>query len=199
MVGAIAIVARRCEIAGLGAERTMIPDVIAPLPATLAEALRDVEPSIVPHWLTQFPCEVILDDGSVHSRVILVEAHSYHSLWGVWPWEHGGNGSWVPIERVRSLRSSPVRVPARFANVLNEAGESGMGYCAFSLELTDGRRLHYVTGNLVDYVNWPEDVSPADVVGVTPHDRNPEWRDRPRRLDEGGAGYEWCLFTRNSD
>jgi hypothetical protein len=69
-------------------------------------------------------------------------------------------------------------LPARFANILYEAGESGMGYCAFSVELRDHRRLYFVTGNAVDFLNWPEGVLPDDVIGVTPHDRFSEHRDR---------------------
>jgi len=80
---------------------------------------------------------------------------------------------WIPAERICRVRSSPDRLPARLANELYAAGESGMGYHAFSVQLRDGRRLHFVSGNAVDFPAWPEGVTGADAVTVKRHDRHP--------------------------
>jgi len=169
------------------------PEHIIPLNADLARMMQSVEPSVSEGGSTLYPCEVTTVDGSIYSRVYISEAAAYKRDWGVWPWEDRGKG-WIPLERIASLRSSPVRMPAKFANELNAAGESGMGYCAFSVKLRNGDKLHFVTGNAVDFPEWPDGVSPDDVVAVTPHDRG-TGKSGTQLL---GAKYFWSLF-RNGD
>lgn len=134
-----------------------------------------------------------MDDGTAESRVYVVEPLGYIREWGVWPWQDTGK-RWIPAERIRSIRSSPLRLPPHFANALSSAGESGMGYCAFSVDLRDGRRLFFVTGNAVDFPCWPYGVKPIDVVAVHPHDRHPDHRHLSPRIDELGAQYTWSPF-----
>ncbi|RIK81529.1 MAG: hypothetical protein DCC68_08355 [Planctomycetota bacterium] len=160
-----------------------IPEMVKPLDEGVADQLGDIEPSISAYGLRLFPCEAVLDDGSVESRVYVVEARGYLAEWGVWPWQDLGK-RWIPAERIRSVRSSPLRLAAQFANELNAAGESGMGYCIFSVELRDGRRIFFLMGNAVDFPSWPKDVCPDDVVSVRAHDRHPDYAP--------GADYAWC-------
>lgn len=86
-----------------------------------------------------------------------------------------------------------MRLPARFANKIYDAHESGMGYFIFTLVMKDGRRLPFLTGNAVDFPNWPAGVSPADVVGVEPH----AGREELACADSATARVaesHWCLF-----
>lgn len=68
-----------------------------------------------------------------------------------------------------------------------EARESGMGHCAFTLVLRDGQHPSCVTGNAVDFVELPADVSPDDVVDLLPHQGS-----RDQYL--GSRSYAWCLY-----
>lgn len=171
----------------------MIPEQVRALSREATDALRRIEPTITEMKNRLYPCEVVTDDGVVHPRVYVMDANAYLKEWGVWPWAEKGK-DWVPAERITSLRSSPHRLPPRFANVIMAAGESGMGYCAFVVELRDGRWFHYAMGNAVDFPLWPEGVVAEDVVAVHPHARFPEHRDRAPRADESSARFAWCPF-----
>ncbi|HYF14671.1 MAG TPA: hypothetical protein VD971_06325 [Phycisphaerales bacterium] len=174
-------------------ERVTIPCEVGALCSNIAEMLRGVEPSVSNYGSRLYPCEVITDDGVFHPRVYVVKASSYIREWGVWPWSDQGK-RWVRAESICSLHSSKLRLPVRFANTLNAAGESGMGYCAFSVELRNGSRLYFVTGNAVDFPNWPPGVSPTDVIAVRAHDRSPAHGVRPPFSHESSAEYEWSPF-----
>jgi hypothetical protein len=67
------------------------------------------------------------------------------------------------------------------------AGESGMGYCLFTLRFVDGSEQSYCTGNLVDFVALPEGKNIADIVGLDPHQGRSDSAMR-------GLDYSWCLF-----
>lgn len=155
------------------------------LPPHLAEQLRRVPPS---HdgKLKYHPCRVTLDDGQVLDHVYIVEARAFIVKWGIWPEDDPGKRS-VPIERVVSVEESPCRLPAALANKLYKAGESGMGYCAFTVEFKDGTRQAYVTGNAVDFIDAPAGLRASDAVRVDPHKGHNE---SPLH----GPDYFWCLY-----
>ncbi len=136
------------------------------------------------------PCQVQLRNGDVLPRVYVVEATSFLRNWG-----HDPSRSMLDITTIEHLEDSPLRLPAQFANELYAEGESGMGYVMFTVVLRDGRRLPFVTGNAVDFPNWPSDVKPADVVAVLPHTGRPEFRDRAPHPTESSADYLWCLYS----
>jgi hypothetical protein len=76
------------------------------------------------------------------------------------------------------------------------AGESGMGYCIFTLVLADGRRLPYAVGNAVDFPNLPAGVTMDMVVDLLPHEGREAFAQRGARPTKTGAPYEWCVFRR---
>ena len=133
------------------------------------------------------PCRVTLMDGRVLDHVVLAEAEPYFVYWGVWPDEDPGK-KWIPIEEVEALEESPVRLPPRLADKMYEAGESGMGYCIFTLTLSDRRTFACLTGNLVDFPFLPEGVGSGMIVDLLPHAGREEG---PRR----GPDYFWCLYS----
>lgn len=158
------------------------------IPSVLYEQLLEV-PASHTGELDYRPCQVTLRDGSTVDRVYVVEALPYFRTWGVAPEDDAGKSS-LPIHEVRSLRESPYRLEARLATKMYQAGESGMGYCVFQLLVDDGRRLDCLTGNALDFIDWPPGVSPGMVRGLVPHAG--EARTSTDRI--GGADYSWCLF-----
>src|SRR5215218_6564247 len=96
--------------------------------------------------------------GAVRDFVYVVDAERYIPAWGIWPEDDPAKDS-VPVSDVQGIEESPYRLPAELANKLYDAGESGMGYAAFTLVLRDGRRLPYVTGNAVNFPALPAGVT----------------------------------------
>lgn len=134
------------------------------------------------------PCDVRLKDGRRVSRVYIVPEDRYIRVWGVWPEDDQGKRS-VRIEDVAELRESADRLPVSLAAKLYAAGESGMGYCVFTVVFDDGLRLPFVSGNAVDFIEYPPGKGPCNAVDVLPHvGRNePDLRKAPE--------YYWCLYS----
>jgi hypothetical protein len=151
--------------------------LMPPLPPFLREQLPTIEPSVIGRG-NYFPCSVTLKDGTTHDCVYVVSQATYIRDWGFYP-EGDRN---ISISDVTSLRESPFRLPAAFANRLYSAGESCMGGVIFTVVFSDGSKQAYVTGNAVDFISFPEGKRPADVVDVLPHvgrDANPQGRELP--------------------
>lgn len=148
----------------------------------LARQLSDVQPSDGLYH----PCKVTLHDGTVKDCVYIAAASPWYQLWGVWPEEDAGKHS-VDVRAVKSIEDSPSRLPVNFANKLYQEGETGMGYTIFTVRFRDGSSIAVLTGNAVDFVDYPEGQSPETVSDVLPH----AGRDDPKRpVPE----YYWCLF-----
>ena len=82
-------------------------------------------------------------------------------------------------------------MPAHLATRLYAAGESGMGYEIFTMDLRSGQSLVFVTGNLVDFPDLPEGVTCDDILDVHPH----EGRERSQREGyRGSAEFRWLYF-----
>ena len=102
------------------------------------------------------------------------------------------NGTWMPASPdavFKDIRESGSRLPPDIADQLYEAGESGMGYCIFTIVFDDGSRQAYATGNAVDFIDYPTNRGPQNVTAVLPH----KGREDPVRR-EGGANFLWCLY-----
>jgi hypothetical protein len=157
-----------------------------PLPDHIREALGQITPS-KDGELEYFPCRVTLDSGQELNNVYIEPEDSYMKVWDVYPEEDGGKKS-VRIEQVIRVDESPSRLPAQIANEIYRNGESGMGYTVFTIVFADGSRQACVTGNAVDFIDYPDGKGPADVLEVLPHEgrdkdlvRAPEWY--------------WCLYS----
>jgi hypothetical protein len=132
------------------------------------------------------PCSATLESGEVVPCVYVMDAQAYISTWGVWPEDDPGK-QYIRVEDVVSIAESPFRLPAAFANALYRAGESGMGYCAFTVVFSDGAEVPYVSGNALDFISLPDGRTMADIVRVLPH----KGRDQP---SIGTPKTYWCLF-----
>lgn len=150
-------------------------------PNLLAELMR-VEPSGERSPGEYRPCEVELRDGTLRDRVYVVDAISHIFRWGFYPEES------ISLLNVKHIRSSPIRLPANLANKLYHGGETNMGGISFGLVLRDGRTIWAVTGNAVDFLEYPSGVSASDVVDVI-HG----WKDWSQSSIRN-APYSWCLY-----
>jgi hypothetical protein len=136
---------------------------------------------------------VTLRSGRTLERVYLVDAEQYIRYWGVWPEADPGKNS-LSMGEVVEVDESPHRLPAALANRVYDAGESGMGFCVFTVVLRDGRKLPYLTGNAVDFPQLPAGVNTSDIADVMPHVPGSSFSDREPHADERDAAYFWCLY-----
>ena len=112
-------------------------------------------------------------------------------MWGAYMQTEGAKRL-IRVEDVAQVRDSPKRIPARFANELYQHGESGMGYTIFTVVFSDGTRQGCVTGNGVDFIQYPTGKGPLDVTAVIPHEGK-----RDNSLFTAPSSY-WCIYTEES-
>ena len=158
----------------------------AVLPEPIREALARIEPS-GEHELPSYPCRVQLKNGGVLERVLIVPERQYIRYWGVYPEDDKAKHS-IRVEDILQIQESPVRLPARFADEIYRAGESGMGGTTFIVVFADGSRQAYAAGGVCDFLSYPPGKGPADVSEVLP---------RQGRGDALVAvpEYYWCLYS----
>ncbi|MGD1000528.1 MAG: hypothetical protein ABSA67_07495 [Candidatus Brocadiia bacterium] len=137
-----------------------------------------IEPSNT-GFLKNRPCRLILADGKAVERAICVEDHRGFS--GKW---------WIHPECVARIEASRERMPANLASKLYVAGESGMGYQIFKVKMRDGTSYPFLTGNIVDFPDFPEGYSTDDVVEVYPHEGRYEFGLRRSR------SFKWCFYVK---
>jgi hypothetical protein len=155
------------------------------LPSNLRAAWAAIAPSI-DGKLEYRPCAVRLKNGTNVPCVYIMDAQSYIDVWGVWPEDDKGK-RFVLVEDLASISESPFRLPAKFANEIYRAGESGMGYCIFTVVFSDGTEQACLGGNAVDFVKLRDGKSVADITAVIPHKgRDATHMESPQ--------YNWCLF-----
>ena len=167
-------------------------DSISKMPPypVLSESLRSQLAAIEPSeagLLIYHPSKVTLRGGRTLERVYVVAATAYLSRWGLYP-EQDPHKLWCRIEDVVSIELSSSRLPAKFANKVYKAGESGMGYHVFTVVFSDGTTQAYLAGNSVDFIEYPRGKGPSDIAGILPHvgrDQNP---NQP-------PNHHWCLFS----
>ena len=83
-------------------------------------------------------------------------------------------------------------MPAHLASKLYAAGESGMGYEIFTMKLTDGTSHVFITGNIVDFPDYPVGHDCRDVVDVFPH----QGREESKRGYRRGRDFRWCFYVK---
>jgi hypothetical protein len=134
-----------------------------------------------------FPCMVLFANGEQHDCVYVADANSYIRVWGVWPDDDPGKRE-IAIQDVAQIQPSPNRLPARFAREMYAVGESGIGYCIFTLRFSDDTQQAYCTGNLIDFPELPAGKSLGDVVALVANEGKAEQTLAARP-------YYWCLFS----
>jgi hypothetical protein len=119
--------------------------------------------------------------------VYISEESTYIGRWGDDP-----SRPMVDIRDVAVITESTERLPAPLADEVYAAGESGMGYRIFTVHLRDGGSIPFLTGNAVDFPDWPVNVDPLNAVGVEPHVGR-EFFVEPGH-GRRDALYLWCLY-----
>jgi hypothetical protein len=162
------------------------------LSSHLKAQLEAITPSIDGE-LEYYPCLVRLNDGTEMDRVYVVSEEQYVRQWILYPDQDSGKVE-VRIGDVVSIIESPSRLPARFANELYRAGESGMGYTVFTVVFSKRfglfpSRRDFVSGNAIDFIEYPPGRGPDDVTAVLPHVGRRDAGFRP------GPKYSWCIFS----
>ena len=155
------------------------------LPDHLRAQWEAIVPSITQR-LEYRPCSATLKTGVVVPCMYIMDAQTYIDSWGVWPEDDPGKQH-VRIEDITSISDSPFRLPVSLANELYGAGESGMGYSAFTLVFADGVELHFVGGGALDFISLPKGRGMADIVRVVPNSGRGQTQFATPK-------YHWCLF-----
>jgi hypothetical protein len=130
-----------------------------------------------------------MKDGSVNSYVYVADSVSYFPEWGVDPEDDPDKRS-VSIQEISKIRESPFRLPPAIATeLLHRPGWGGReGIGGFFVRLEGGRNLHCVaTGDAVDFLDWPEGVTPDQVTELL---GGPVYGEV---LEARGAKYWWAL------
>lgn len=152
-------------------------------PEFIAQVER-IEPSDTGPWgqhQKHRPCRLILKDGTVIPRVICIEDHRGFTT-----------DAWIHPSTVDRVEPSPERMPATLATKLYAAGESGMGYEIFIMKLRDGTSHVFVTGNIVDFPDYPDGHDCRDVLDVFPH----KGREESKRGYRRGREFQWCFYVK---
>jgi hypothetical protein len=172
-----------------------LPPTIPKITHELYEQLKRIEPSRERDGsIEYYPCKLILRDGRVIDHAYVTEASSHINVWGLWPLEDSQKKS-VSLDEVAQIGESPYRIPAHLANKMYAVGESGMGYCIFTLIFSDGRRLPCAKGGAVDFPKLPPGITKDMIVDLIPHEGREalaaQWHD-PNSIVE----YYWCLYRK---
>ncbi len=147
-------------------------------PSVLTQ-LRQIEPSR-DDGIAYYPCRAQLHEGTHVDYVYVVDQAQFERIWGVGP-----ERPTLDASTIVALQEAPMRLPKRFADQLYRAGESGMGYCIFTLRFQNGVSHVFSTGNVVDFPGFPPPLHPRDVIEVLPH----TGRGEPML---GPAAHVWC-------
>jgi hypothetical protein len=128
-----------------------------------------------------YPCKLFLIDGQIVERAICVEDHRGFTT-----------DVWIHPDSVARVEPTKERLPAHLASQLYAAGESGMGYVIFELVMKDGSSHVFVTGNIVDYPDYPQGYDSDTVVSVYPH----QGREKTINGYNKSRGCKWCYFVK---
>ena len=126
------------------------------------------------------PCRLLLKDGTVVPRAICAEDH--RGFDGKW---------WIHPNAVARIEMTLERLPAHLASKLYAAGESGMGYQVFRARMSDGACYTFLTGNVVEFPDFPEGYDTNDVQEVYPHE------GREELILRKSHDFEWCFYVKD--
>jgi hypothetical protein len=157
-----------------------------PISQRLHEKLMEIVPSRDGE-MEYRPCSVTLRDGIQLPCVYVVPVQPYGRYWGI-PREQERGKPFVRVEDIVDITESPLRLPAQFASHIYEGGESGMGYCLFTVVFGDGLAQSCGTGNAVDFVALPDGYTGSDIVRVERH----AGRNAPRM--KRSLEFFWCFY-----
>ena len=116
-----------------------------------------------------------------------LEENDFLKLWGKTP-ETDFEHKHVAVGDISAIEESRFRLPAKFANEVYRAGESGMGWFDFTLVFTRWCWRNYMVGSFIDFLEYPLWFGPKDVRAVVLY--------RRKLKDRGALDTYWCVFRR---
>lgn len=157
---------------------------VQPVNIASAEFLRQLD--AIERGVRATPCSITLLDGRSFNCALVLEN----------PW-YSDAGGWINPSLVRSVSESPFRMPARFANIIRGAGESGMGYHRYVVYLSDGKSFIHVSPNFtIDVVRMPAGYTPIEIVSVGPTEGRPKSKGEASGRSGGGLVDATVEFAR---
>lgn len=176
----------------------MTPKRVSAIPGPLFKKLLQVRPSFSRDGYAYRPCQVTLNDGSVHPRAYVQDYEGWHREWLIEPFDPTDpDWRWIDIDDVADIEESPFRLPPDVATAIWKLPEWGMGFTVFTLVTKDGSSYPYV-GSMGDYYKLPENVSPQDIVGIG--EISQSLLSLPRRemlrhcLSDDYGFLTWCIY-----
>lgn len=157
------------------------------IPPVLHEMLIRIPPS--KHRDTEFrPAQLRLRDATIVPCAYVMPADHFLARCGTTT----DGPDFIAIDDVEAIEECPYRLPADIATRVHNEGETGMGYCLFTVKYSDGTKTvfnAFSTG--LDFVDYPPGKSPADVVDVIPHSGSiADIFGRSR----SGRNFKWVIF-----
>lgn len=158
------------------------------LSSEVRNSLHLIEPSVLPPGnILLYPCSATLRDGTIFERVYFTTRISFRQMTRRDHPDEIVPGLSISPGEVVSIRESPSRLPARFANEIYHAGETGPGHMAFTLVFCRWFRRNYaVPGTMVDFLEYPLWLGPRDITSVRLFPRERHLRSIPV--------VRWCIF-----
>jgi hypothetical protein len=155
---------------------------------TLISLLEKVEPSEIEPGIRLYPCSAQLMDSRELDRVYFISLETSRRLFGHVSPDDVPDLPRISLDQVVSIRESPWRLPARFANEIYRAGESHYGCYIFTLVFPWGYRRAYLVGGFVDFLEFPGRYRPSEIKTVILHRGASQPSPVPR--------CKWCIFNR---
>src|SRR5262245_9005744 len=110
------------QVVGTDLVMFAIDEPVNVAPREFLDAIAALEPGV---W--GIPCSIELTDGRAFDLALAWENRRF-----------GDAGEWVNPQRIARVSASLKRMPARLARLIHNAGESGMGYHIYVVQLRDG-------------------------------------------------------------
>ena len=164
--------------------------MISQITPELLKQLKNIIPSNN-RTIAYYPSQIKLRNGDIIDRVYIIDFKDYMKLKNnILPEDDNA----IDIKNVINIQESPLRLPVQLANKMYKAGESGMGYCIFTLVLKGGKTLPYMMGNMIDFPNLPKEILPLFITDIIPHIGRECFSEKTDDPYKKSAKYYWCIF-----
>jgi hypothetical protein len=114
-----------------------------------------------------YPCSVELYDGTSLRCVYIGRKADFERWFGAGRPPEVYGPAWIEPGKIRTIKESPQRLPARFATELSR-NETGMSYWIFTVKFAWFWRHQYFQ-QFVDFLDYPRWLGPSDLRSIVYH------------------------------